>query len=120
MASPQIDVGIYIPAKPPLAGIEQLVSVAQEHQLDSVFFWDHVVDFFPQAIWDEEFSWLAKHSTSPHEWFEFQTLLGYLAGKTPGVRLGIGVTEPLRRHPLVLAQAMLTLSHLTDRPPILG
>jgi phthiodiolone/phenolphthiodiolone dimycocerosates ketoreductase len=120
MTSPRIDVGMYVPAKPPLAGVEQLVSAAQEFQVDSVFIWDHIVDFFPQAIWDEEFSWLANLSASPHEWFEFQTLLGYLAGKAPHVRLGVGVAEPFRRHPIVLAQATLTLSHLSPRPPILG
>ncbi len=53
-------------------------------------------------------------------WFEFQALLGYLAAKFPGVRLGVGVTEPIRRHPAILAQAALTLAHLSQRPPILG
>ncbi len=120
MALPRIDVGIYVPAKPPLAVVEQLAAAAQQAQLDSLFIWDHVVDFFPHAAWDEEFSWLANLSTSPHEWFDFPTLLGYLAGKTEGLRLAVGVTEPIRRHPILIAQAMLTLSHLSDRPPILG
>ena len=120
MSSPRIDVGMYVPAKPPLAGVEQLVSAAQQLQFESVFIWDHVVDFFPQAIWDEEFTWLANLSPSPHEWFDFQALLGYLAAKAPAVRLGVGVAEPIRRHPILLAQTMLTLSHLCQRPPILG
>jgi len=30
------------------------------------------------------------------------------------------VTEPIRRHPVLIAQAMLTLSHMTRRAPILG
>ncbi len=50
MTAPRIDVGMYVPAKPPLSGVEQLVSVAQQNQFESVFIWDHVVDFFPQAI----------------------------------------------------------------------
>ncbi len=85
MTYPRISVGMYVPAQPPLVGVEQLISAAEQFQLDSVFIWDHIVDFFPQAIWDEEFSWQASRSTSPHEWFEFQALLGYLAGKAPGV-----------------------------------
>ncbi len=120
MASPKIQVGMYVPAKPPLAGVEQLAAAAQQLQLDSLFVWDHVVDFFPQAIWDAEFTWLANLSASPHEWFDFQPLLGYLAAQAPGLRLGVGVAEPIRRHPILLAQAMLTLSHLSPRPPILG
>ena len=62
MTYSRIDVSMYIPAKPPRARIEQLVSVAQQLPCNSMFIWDHVLDFFPQAIWDEEFSWLAKHS----------------------------------------------------------
>src|SRR5919202_3101127 len=120
MTSPRIAVGMYVPAKPPLADIEQFVSVAQQEPFDSVFVWDHVMDFFAQAIWDEQFTWLATRSASPHEWFDFQSVLGYLAAKAPGLRLGVGVAEPIRRHPILLAQAILTLSHLSPRPPILG
>jgi phthiodiolone/phenolphthiodiolone dimycocerosates ketoreductase len=120
MAHPRIEVGMYVVAKAPLDGVEALVSIAQDQQLDSVFIWDHIQDFFPSAIWDEEFTWLAAGSESPHEWFEFQTLLGYLAAKFPDLRLGVGVTEPIRRHPIILAQAALTLAHLSPRAPILG
>ena len=69
---------------------------------------------------DENFTWLAAESASPHEWFECQTLLGYLAARFPDARLGVGVSEAIRRHPVVLAQAALTLAHLSRRPPILG
>jgi phthiodiolone/phenolphthiodiolone dimycocerosates ketoreductase len=120
MSHPKIDVGMYVAAKPPLGSVEALVAAARDLQLDSVFVWDHFQDFFPAAIWDEEFAWFAAPGSSPHEPFEFQTLLGYLAAKVPDLRLGVGVTEPIRRHPVLLAQAALTLAHLTQRPPILG
>jgi len=120
MAAHRIDVGLYVVAKPSLGIIEQLVGAAQDIGLDGVFMWDHLQDFFPSVIWDEEFSWLATQSASPHEWFEYQTLLGYLAAKYPNMRLGIGVTESVRRHPIVIAQALMTLAHLSPRRPILG
>jgi phthiodiolone/phenolphthiodiolone dimycocerosates ketoreductase len=120
MAHPRIEVGMYVVAQAPLAGVEMFVSSAQEQQLDSVFIWDHLQDFVPSAVWDRDFTWLAEGGASPHQWFEFQTLLGYLAGKYPGMRLGVGVTEPFRRHPVVLAQAALTLAHMSERAPILG
>lgn len=120
MAHPRIDVGMYVVAKPPLDRIDAAVSSAREQQFDSLFIWDHLQDFFSSSIWDEEFSWQAAESESPHEWLEFQTLLGYMAGAHPGIRLGVGVTEPIRRHPVLLAQAALTLAHLTQQAPILG
>jgi phthiodiolone/phenolphthiodiolone dimycocerosates ketoreductase len=120
MSHPKIDVGVYVAAKPPLGAIDALVAAAQDQRLDSVFVWDHLQDFVPSAIWDKDFAWFASPGSSPHEPFEFQTVLGYLAAKTSGLRLGVGVTEPIRRHPVLLAQAALTLAHLSQRPPILG
>jgi phthiodiolone/phenolphthiodiolone dimycocerosates ketoreductase len=52
--------------------------------------------------------------------FDSQVLLGALAGHAGRLRLGVGVTDPIRHHPVLLAQAMLTLAHLCKRPPILG
>ena len=36
------------------------------------------------------------------------------------MQLGVGVTKPIGRHPVLIAQAALTLAHLTKRAPILG
>jgi phthiodiolone/phenolphthiodiolone dimycocerosates ketoreductase len=36
------------------------------------------------------------------------------------MQLAVGVTEPIRRHPVLIAQAFMTLAHVTRRPPILG
>lgn len=113
-------VGMYVPAQPPLGELRQFVSLVRLLRLDSVMIWDHVQDFVPRAIWDADLSWATKQRPSPHQWFEFQVLLGHLAGRTGRVRIGVGVTEPIRRHPVVIAQAMMTLAHMTRRPPILG
>lgn len=89
-------------------------------RLDSVMLIDHFQNIFPSAIWDEEFTWLAKQRPTPHEFFDYQVLLGYFASRVGRMRLGVGVTEPIRRHPILIAQAMMTLSHLTKSAPILG
>ncbi len=120
MIHSKIEVGMTLYPRTPLGGVEALVAAAKDQQFDSIFIGDHLQDFFPSAIWDEDFAWFAAGSQSPHEWFEYQTLLGYLAAKFPNVRLGIAVTEAIRRHPVVLAQAALTLAHMTQHPPILG
>ena len=120
MTSPKIAVGLYIPANPPLELIRAYTLFARLIRLDSVLTEDHFQTFFPTAIWDEELSWLAAQSPSPHEVFDYQTLLGYLASRVGKLRTGVVVTEPTRRHPVLIAQTMLTLSHMTKRPPILG
>jgi phthiodiolone/phenolphthiodiolone dimycocerosates ketoreductase len=89
-------------------------------RLDSIMVIDHFQNVFPTAIWDTELTWLAAQRHTPNEFFDYQVLLGYLASRVGSMSLGVGVTEPIRRHPLVIAQAMMTLSHLTRRAPILG
>jgi phthiodiolone/phenolphthiodiolone dimycocerosates ketoreductase len=89
-------------------------------RLDLVMVIDHLQNTFPSAIWDEELTWIAGQRFTPHELFDYQVLLGHLAARAGKLRIGVGVTDPIRRHPVLIAQAMLTLSHMTRRPPILG
>lgn len=89
-------------------------------RLDSIMVIDHFQNVFPTAMWDSELTWLAAQRRTPNEFFDYQVLLGYLASRVGSMSLGVGVTEPIRRHPLLIAQAMMTLSHLTRRAPILG
>ncbi|MEN9934034.1 MAG: hypothetical protein RLZZ387_613 [Chloroflexota bacterium] len=120
MASESIAVGLFIPETPPLSDIRLFLRYARLTHLDTLVVADHVQDFFPRALWDVRFSWLASQCPSPHALYDFQTLLGYAATHAGRVRLGVGVTEPIRRHPVLIAQALVTLAHLTRRPPILG
>jgi phthiodiolone/phenolphthiodiolone dimycocerosates ketoreductase len=120
MVAPKIAVGLHIPPQPPLGAIRGLVLFARLSRLDSITVADHLQGVFPTALWDKEFLWIAAQNQSPHEYLEYQTLLGYLASRAGKLRIGVGVTEPIRRHPVVLAQAMITLSHMTKLPPILG
>ncbi len=120
MTPPPIAVGLYIPANPPLGLIRAYTLFARLIRLDSVVVEDHFQEILPTAIWDEELSWLAAQSPTPHEVFDYQMLLGYLASRVGKLRTGVVVTEPTRRHPVLITQAMLTLSHMTKRAPILG
>lgn len=119
MTHPKISVGITVPITPPLGSVKQIVFVARLLRLDSLVVWDHVQDVFPSALWDRRFTWIAGERPSPHEFYEAQTMLGHLAGRTGRIRLGV-VTDPIRHHPVQIAQSMATLAHLTKRPPILG
>ena len=109
--------GITVLTGRPLAGA---LRAARVFGFDTAWTVDHFLGFFPEQLWDRDFTWLAGPAASPHEYFEYQSLLGYLAARAGKVRLGVGVTEPTRRHPVLLAQAFLTLAHMTKRAPILG
>jgi phthiodiolone/phenolphthiodiolone dimycocerosates ketoreductase len=93
--------------------------MARMFGFDSAWAIDHFMGLFPDSIWGPKFTWYAG-SRSPHAHFDYQTFLGALAGSAGRIQLGVGVTEPIRRHPVLIAQFAMTLSHLTKRPPILG
>jgi phthiodiolone/phenolphthiodiolone dimycocerosates ketoreductase len=81
---------------------------------------DHFQGFIPTALWNRRFSWAAAWYPRPHAVFDFQVLLGYLASSAGRLRLGVGVTEAIRRHPVLIAQTMATLAHAAKGRPILG
>ena len=112
--------GLQIGTQPPLGTLRAFLLGARAMRLDSIMLIDHFQNLFPSVIWDRELTWLAAERASPHEFFDYQVLFGYLASRVGHMRLGVGVTEPIRRHPILLAQAAMTLSHLTKRSPILG
>jgi phthiodiolone/phenolphthiodiolone dimycocerosates ketoreductase len=104
----------------PVSAGADLLGLARQTGLDSFWTIDHLISIFPRAVWDTEFTFLAEDSPSPDNTLDFATVLGHLASQAGGVQLGVGVTDPHRRHPALLAQTFLTLAQLTERPPILG
>ncbi|MCI4673791.1 LLM class flavin-dependent oxidoreductase [Candidatus Mycolicibacterium alkanivorans] len=104
---PAVSVGLQIGTQPPLSALRAFLLGARVMRLDSVMVIDHFQNIFPTAIWDRELTWLAAQRSTPHEFFDYQVLLGHLASRVGSLRVGVGVTEPIRRHPLVIAQAGL-------------
>ena len=115
-----ISVGLQIGTQPPLSALRAFVFGARAMRLQSLMVIDHFQNIFPNVIWDRDLTWLATQRPTSHEFFDYQVVFGYLASRVGRMRLGVGVTEPIRRHPVLIAQAMMTLSHLTKRAPILG
>jgi phthiodiolone/phenolphthiodiolone dimycocerosates ketoreductase len=116
----RVTTGLAVGTGPPLRRVELLLRAARVLRFDVAWTVDHFLGFVPQSLWDGEFSWAAREGSSPHRYYDYQVLLGHLARRAGNVRLAVGVTEPTRRHPVLLAQAFLTLSHMTSHAPILG
>jgi phthiodiolone/phenolphthiodiolone dimycocerosates ketoreductase len=120
VSSEHLTVGIAVGTQPPLRRVGVTLRAARAAGFDVAWTVDHFQGFYPQAIWDRDFSFLADPESTPHAYFDFQALTGYLARRAGRMHLGVGVTEPVRRHPVLLAQWAMTLAHMTKRTPILG
>src|SRR4051812_15936107 len=81
---------------------------------------DHLVSFWPDAIWTPEFTDLAEVSHSPHRYLDALTLAGAVAASTERVAIATSVIDTIRRHPVMIAQAAVTLSHLSKGRFVLG
>jgi phthiodiolone/phenolphthiodiolone dimycocerosates ketoreductase len=81
---------------------------------------DHLVSFWPDAIWTPEFTDLAATSHSPHRHLDALVIAGAVGALTERVGIATSVVDTVRRHPVALAQSAVTLSHLTRGRFILG
>jgi len=121
MAHHPIEVGVGLGTQPPLARVRGLTLLGRALRADSLWAVDHFVGLFPRSVWDQDFTWVAKEGDTPDAFFDWQVLLGHLATRVGRrARLAVGVTEPIRRHPVLIAQAAMSLAHLARTAPILG
>ncbi|WP_445166225.1 LLM class flavin-dependent oxidoreductase [Mycolicibacterium sp. Dal123E01] len=86
----------------------------------SVWLPDHMVSFWPDALWTPEFTDLATVSPSPHRHLDGMAVAAAAAVLTSTVPLATSVVDTVRRHPALLAQSALTVDHLSRGRFILG
>lgn len=115
-----VDIGLVWDAVGSVDAGRALLELARAHGLDSFLVFDHLINAFPSQAWDTDFSYLAAMEPTPDRCLDFATVLGNFAAHAGPVQLAVGVTDPNRRHPAVLAQTALTLAQFTERPPVLG
>lgn len=96
--------------------IEQLDS----GRYHSIWLPDHMVSFWPDSIWTPEFTDLALSSPSPHRHLDGMAVAAAAAVLTKKTPLAMCVVDTVRRHPSLLAQSALTISHLSKGRFILG
>jgi phthiodiolone/phenolphthiodiolone dimycocerosates ketoreductase len=88
--------------------------------VDSLFVPDHYLSFVPRSVWGPGLTPAYDMVPSPDAYFDPFVMMGMMATRFPRTRIGTGVTEPFRRHPATLAQAFVTIDHLTKGRAILG
>ncbi len=116
----RVSIGLSVGSQPPLSRIRLMLRAARLLGFDAAWTIDHFQGFFPRTLWDRDLSFAANPDHSPHQYYDFQALLGYLGPRSGNLHLAVGVTEPVRRHPVLLAQTAMTVAAMTKRQLILG
>src|SRR6266849_5327287 len=94
---------VFLRSKEPFNNIIQRARFCEKLGFDSVFIDDHLLYGTSEASAPEPF-----------------TTLTALAAETRKIRVGIAVTDLVRRHPAIVAQAMATLATIAPRRVFLG
>ncbi len=100
-------------------GIDTIKKI-EEAGYDSAWWLDHLMGWVPDSIWTPDIVELASFQENPHVFFETLCTLAVAAWNTSRILLGPSVTETFRRNPAMLAQAFLTLDHVSRGRVILG
>jgi phthiodiolone/phenolphthiodiolone dimycocerosates ketoreductase len=97
-----------------------VLPVLDSGRYHSIWLPDHMVSFWPESVWNPEFTDLAVSSPSPHRHLDALAMAGAVAALTTNVPIATSVVDTVRRHPAMLAQSALTLDHLSKGRFILG
>ncbi len=107
--------------RPPVETVLASARRREEQGFDAIWWADHFLHWFPTSIWTPDLvPQAAAGQSNPHVWFDPFPVIAAAASVTSDIRLGVGVTDLVRRHPAVLAQTALTLDHLSGGRFILG
>jgi phthiodiolone/phenolphthiodiolone dimycocerosates ketoreductase len=107
--------------RPPADAVLAAAQRREQQGFDAIWWADHLLHWFPNSIWTPDLvPQAAAGQRSPHVWFDPFPVVAAAAGATSEIRLGIGVTDLVRRHPASIAQTTLTLDHLTGGRFVLG
>ena len=116
----RLSVGVETNCVAPMQLERAMLRLSHLFGVDSMFLPDHYLSFIPRSVWGPKLTPAAKMVPSPDAFFDPFVMMGMMAARYRRVRIGTGVTEPFRRHPATLAQAFVTLDHLTRGRAILG
>lgn len=120
MTSHPVTVGYQDGALHPLWISSMGMRVARFLGANAIWLPDHFMGFAPRWMWVPEVVPAAKVLHSMDALFDPVPLLTMAALKHRKVWLGTSVTEPIRRHPMSLAQTFVTLDHISKGRAILG
>ena len=105
---------------PPADKAIEFTRRAEADGFDAVWWPCHLMGWIPDSVWTEDLTALAAFQANPHMYFDPLTMMGAAGAATETIKVGVSVTDTIRRHPAMLAQQALTVDHLARGRSILG
>ncbi len=115
-----VELGVPGQIMPPADRAIDLAKRNESDGFDAIWWPDHLMGWHPDSVWTEDMTPLAAYQPNPHQYFDPLAMMGIVGSQLEKARVGVVVTDLIRRQPAVLAQTMLTLDHATKGRAILG
>lgn len=115
-----IELGVPGQIMPPADKVIEVAKRNEADGFDSVWWPCHLMGWHSDSVWTEDLTPLAKHQDNPHVYFDPLLMMGAVGSHTERIKLGVVVTDLIRRNPAMAAQAMLTVDHLARGRAIFG
>ncbi len=115
-----IEIGVPGQIMPPA---EKAIAMAKRNEasgFDAVWWPCHLMGWHSDSVWTPDITPLAEFQRNPHVYFDPLIMMGAVATHTTKIKLGVVVTDLIRRHPAVAAEMMLTIDHLSSGRAIFG
>ncbi|MQA12654.1 MAG: LLM class flavin-dependent oxidoreductase [Pseudonocardiaceae bacterium] len=117
---PRVELGVPGQIMPPADAAVRFAQRSEADGFDAVWWPDHLMGWHPDTMWTPDLTPLAEMQSSPHVYFDPLLMMGVVGSQTERIRVGVVVTDLIRRHPAMAAQAALTLDHVTRGRAIIG
>ena len=115
-----VKIGIVDLYVPPFDNSVRMSKTYEKDGFDSIWVPDHIMWWYPDAIWTPDIVNVASFLKNPHDVFNAFPVMAIIANNTKNVNIGTGVTETFRHHPALLAHLIITLDHISKGRIILG
>ena len=117
---PKVTVGYQDGCLHPLWISKTGIRIARVLGAGAIWVPDHFMGFAPKWMWTPDVVPAARVLPSMDALFDPVPLMTLIARSHRRVWIGTSVTEPIRRHPMSLAQTFVTLDHISKGRAVLG
>ena len=114
------DLGVPGQIMPPAEAAVKFAKRSEDEGFDAVWWPDHLMGWHPDTMWTPDLTPLADLQPNPHVYFDPAVMMGVVGAATERIKVGVCVTDLIRRHPAMAAQTALTLDHVTKGRAIIG
>jgi phthiodiolone/phenolphthiodiolone dimycocerosates ketoreductase len=119
-AQKKIELGVPGQIMPPASAAVKFAQRSEADGFDAVWWPDHLMGWHPDTMWTPDLTPLADLQPNPHVYFDPAVMMGVVGAATERIKVGVCVTDLIRRHPAMAAQTALTLDHVTQGRAIIG